>query len=84
MEEVQTTLRTKELTKAKDLRADENSERLSVSGGNGGVRGNRGNSKSGNKSKYMCFKCHKMGQFKGDCPKDNDNSAQVVSEIMRI
>jgi len=48
LEEVQAALRTKELTKSKDLRADENSEGLSVSRGNGGGRGNR--RKSGNKS----------------------------------
>ena len=48
MEEVQAALKTKELTKSKDLRADENSEGLSVSRGNGGGRGNRGSSKSGN------------------------------------
>jgi len=68
------------LTKSKDLRADENSEGLSVSRGNGGGRGNRGSSKSGNKSKYKCFKCHKFGHFKRDCSEDNDDSAQVVSE----
>jgi len=78
--EVQAALRTKELTESKDLRADENSEGLSVSRGNGGGRGNRGSSNSSNNSKYKCFKCHKFGHFKRDCPKDNDNSAQVVSE----
>jgi len=80
LEEVQATLRTKELTKSKDLRANENNEGLSVSRGNGGGRGNRGSSKSGNKSKYRCFKCHKMGHFKRDCSEDSDNSAQVVFE----
>jgi len=80
LEEVQAALRTNELTKFKDLRADENSESLSVSWGNGGGRGNRGSLKSGNKEKYKCFKCHKIGQFKRDCPEDNENSAQVVSK----
>ena len=80
LEEVQTALRTKELTKSKDLRADENSEGLGVSRGNGGGRGNREISKSGNKDKYKCFKCHKFGHFKRDCSEDNENSAQVVSE----
>jgi len=80
LEEVQAALRTKELTKSKDLRADENGEGLSVSRGNGDGRGNRGSSKGGNKAKYKCFKCHKFGHFKRDCSKDNDDSAQVVSE----
>jgi len=42
LEEVQAALRTKKLTKSKDLRADENVEGLSVSRGNdgGGGRGN--------------------------------------------
>jgi len=80
LEEVKAALRTMELTKSKDLRADENSEDLSVSRGNGGGRGNRGSSESGNKEKYKCFKCHKFGHFKRDCLEDNENSAQVVSE----
>jgi len=42
LEDVQATLRTKELTKSKDLRTDENGEGLSVSRGNGGGRGNQG------------------------------------------
>jgi len=47
LEEVQAALRTKKLTKSKDLRADEHSEGMSVSIWNGGGRGNR--RKSGNK-----------------------------------
>jgi len=78
LEEVHSALRTKELTKSKDLRADENCEGLSVSRGNGGGRGNRG--KSGNKLKFKCFNCHKMGHFKEDCQENNGNSAQIVSE----
>jgi len=78
LEEVQAALRTKELTKSKDLRVDENGEGLSVSRGNGGGRGNRG--KSGNKSKFKCFSCNKTGHFKKDCQENNGNSAQIVSE----
>ena len=43
-EEVQAALRTKELTKSKDLRENENNEGFNVSRGNGGGRGNRGSS----------------------------------------
>jgi len=68
LEEVQAALRPKELTKFKDLRANENGEGLSISKGNGGGRGNRG--KSGNKLKFKCFNFHKMGHFKKDCPKN--------------
>jgi len=78
LEEVQAALRTRELTKSKDLKNDENSEGLSVSRGNGGDRGNR--EKSGNKSKFKRFNCNKMGHFKKDCPKNNGNSTQIVSE----
>jgi len=80
LEEVRAALRTNELTKSKDLRSDENGEGLSVSRGSGGARGNQGSSKGGNKAKYKCFKCHKFDHFKRDCPEDNDDSAQVMSE----
>jgi len=76
LDEVQTTLRTKELTKSKDLRADENGEGLNVSRGNGGGRGNQG--KSGFKLKFKCFNCHKVGHFKKHCLENNGNSAQIV------
>jgi len=78
LEEVQAALRTKELTKSKDLRIHENGEGLSVLRGNGGGRGNR--RKSGNKSKSKCFNCHKMSHFMKDCLEINGNSTQIVSE----
>ena len=64
LEKVQAALRTKELTKSKNLRTDENGEGISVLRGNGGGRGNR--RKSGNKSKLKCFNCNKMGHFMKD------------------
>jgi hypothetical protein len=78
LEEVLAALRTKELTKFKELRAHENGEGLSVSRGNGGGRGNRG--KSGNKSKFKCFNCNKMGHFKKNCLENKSNFAQIVSK----
>jgi len=78
LEEVQAALRTKELTKSKDLRIHERGEGLSVSRGNGGGRGNR--RKSDNKSKSKCFNCHKMGHFMKDCLEINGNSTQITSE----
>jgi len=78
LEEVQAALRTKELTKSKDLRIHENSEGLSVSRGNGVGRGNQ--RKSGNNSKSKCFNCHKMGRLMKDCSEINGNSTQIVSE----
>ncbi|KEH29350.1 hypothetical protein MTR_4g035750 [Medicago truncatula] len=78
LEKVQAALRTRKLTKSKDLRIYENGEGLNVSRGNGGGRGNR--RKSGNKSKSECFNCHKMGDFLKDCLEINGNSAQIVSK----
>jgi len=78
LEEVQAALRTKELTKSKNLRVDENGEGLSVSRENGGSRGKR--RKSGNKSWFKCFNCSKIGNFMKDCLEINGNSAQIVFE----
>jgi len=55
------------------LRADENSEGLSVSRGSDEGRGNQ--EKSGNKSKFKC-----LGDFNKDCPENNGNFVQIVSE----
>jgi len=67
LEEFQATLRTKELTKLRGLKVDDSSEGLSVSRGKYGSKGNHGNSKGCNKSKYKCFKLHKTNHFKKDC-----------------
>jgi hypothetical protein len=67
LEEFQATLRTKELTKLRDLKVNDSGEGLSVSRGRYGSRGNHGNSKGCNKSKYKFFKFHKARHFKKDC-----------------
>lgn len=84
LEEVQTDLRTKELTKFKDLKVDEGGEGLNVARGRGEHRG-KGNGKSRSKgfdkSKYKCFLCHKQSHFKKDFPDKGGNgspSAQVA------
>ncbi|AES70358.1 hypothetical protein MTR_3g052160 [Medicago truncatula] len=59
-------LRTKELIELRDLKVDDSGEGLSVSRGRCGSRGNHGNSKGCNKSKYKCFKFHKTNLFKKD------------------
>ncbi|KAK2409141.1 alpha carbonic anhydrase [Trifolium repens] len=70
LEEVQSALRTKELTKFKDLKVED--------GGKGGSRGRRARAKGGHK--WNCFHYQKKGHFKRDCPelKDKNGSVHVV------
>jgi hypothetical protein len=51
------------------LKVDNRVEGLSVLRGKGDSKGNQANSYSGDKSKYKCFKCHKIVHFKKDCRK---------------
>ncbi|CAJ2659843.1 unnamed protein product [Trifolium pratense] len=77
LEEVQSALRSKELTKSNNLKVESGVDALNVSSGRGGGRGRKAKGKGGDK--WNCFHCQKKGHFKRDCPelKDN-NSAHVV------
>jgi hypothetical protein len=80
LEEVQTTLRMKELTKFNNLKVDDIGEGLSVLRGRCGSIGNQANSKVGDKLKDKRFKCHKIGHFKRGRSElvGNDDSAIFV------
>jgi len=94
LEEVQVALRTKELTKFKELKVDDSGEGLNVSRGRSQNRGNgkgknfRSKSRlkgGGNKTQHKCFICHNPGHFKEDCPERKGNesgnsSVQIASE----
>ncbi|KAK2387677.1 alpha carbonic anhydrase [Trifolium repens] len=88
LDEVQSALRTKELTKFKDLKVDDGAEGLSVVKGRS-ENGGKGKWKNGSKSrpkgdggsKFKCYYCQEPGHFKKDCPKRNgggSSSAQVA------
>ncbi|MCI52587.1 CC-NBS-LRR resistance protein, partial [Trifolium medium] len=81
LEEVQSALKTKELTKFKHLKVENIVDALNVSSGKGGGRRRRARSKGGDR--WTCFHCQKKGHFKRNCPelKDNDNSAHVVDSL---
>ncbi|KAK2382202.1 hypothetical protein QL285_069749 [Trifolium repens] len=88
LDEVQSALRTKELTKFKDLKVDDSGEGLNVARGRSENRG-KGNGKNhGSKSrpkgdsggKFKCYYCQEPGHFK-DYPHrggDGNSSAQVA------
>ena len=85
LEEVRADLRTKELTKFKDLKVDDGGEGLNVSRGRNEHRGkgkgksrSKSRSKGFEKSKYKCFLCHKQGHFKKDCLDKGGNGSPSV------
>src|SRR4030065_2125670 len=80
LEEVQSALRTKELTKFKDLRVDDGGEGLNASKGRSDHKGkgkgrskSRSRSRGFDKSKLKCFGCNKTDHFKKDCPNKGGN-----------
>jgi hypothetical protein len=76
LEEVQSALRTKELTKFKDLNVESGVDALNISSGRGGGRGRSARSRGGDR----CYRCQQKGHFKRDCSelKGNSNSAHVA------
>ncbi|KAK2441188.1 alpha carbonic anhydrase [Trifolium repens] len=66
LDEVQSALRTKELTKFKDLKVDDGAEGLNVERGRS-ENGGKGKEGDGG-SKFKCYFCQEPGHFKKDCP----------------
>jgi len=89
LEEVQAALRTKKLTKFKDLKVDKGGEGLNVARGRsehiGKGKGNsrsKSKSKGFDKSKLGCFLCHKPGHFKKDFPDKGGNGGSSVQVVV--
>ncbi|WJX45134.1 E3 ubiquitin-protein ligase upl4 [Trifolium repens] len=90
LDEVQSTLRTKELSKFKDLKIEDNGEGLNVARGRSEYKGKGNGKKYRSKSrpkgdsgsKFKCYHCHEPGHFKKDCPQrkgGGSSSAQIAT-----
>ncbi|CAJ2654885.1 unnamed protein product [Trifolium pratense] len=89
LDEVQSALRTKELTKLRDLRVDDSAEGLNVmrdrsendGRGKGKKYGSKSRPKGDNGGRFRCFYCQDPGHFKKDCPRrrgSGSSSAHVA------
>lgn len=91
LDEVQTVVRSNELSKLKDLKVDDNGEVLSVSIGRSKSMGNhirnifrsksKSKSKVSKKSKFKCLTCQKIGLFKKDCSERGNKGDSVQIAI---
>jgi hypothetical protein len=73
LDKVLTSIKTKELQRLQDAKAEDSGEGLNVSRGRTEKKGGKGKksrskSRENRKTKYKCFICHKQGYFKKDCP----------------
>ena len=72
-EEVQSSIRTKEMQRIHESNTNNNAKELNVMRGKLEKRNSKSNkhiskSRSQSQSKFKCFRCHKKGHYKKDCP----------------